>query len=90
MSEKEYPMVRVRNSEYREELVRGEGARESAVRGNAYGTVVQYNEANLKNIPVICGHGGSMWLCPECAERIVQESREVLPDRPSPNQIREG
>jgi hypothetical protein len=22
-------------------------------------------------IPVICGHGGSMWLCAECAEAIM-------------------
>ena len=33
---------------------------------NAYGTVL------LDGVAVICGHGGSMWLCRKCAESIVE------------------
>ena len=40
---------------------------------NAYGTVVIWDEANQKDVPVICMHGGSMWLCPSCADAIVEE-----------------
>ena len=61
------PCVKVKDSEYRREV-----PGDSLAAGNAYGTVVCYDETNKKNIPVICGHGGSGWLCPECAERIVQ------------------
>jgi len=39
---------------------------------NAYGLVVSWDESSKKFIPVICGHGGSMWLCRECAEKAVR------------------
>ena len=84
MNEKQYPFVQVKDSEYRQDLIGQDGGRTTASNGNRYGTVVHYDEANLKHIPVICGHGGSMWLCPECADRIVRESREALPDRELP------
>lgn len=39
---------------------------------NFYGRVVRKEEgAILGYIPVICGHGGSMWLCAGCAQRIL-------------------
>lgn len=59
--------VRVKDSEYRREV-----PEDSIAAGNAFGTVVCWDEASGKNIPVICMHGGSGWLCPECADRIVQ------------------
>ena len=37
---------------------------------NYYGILVSL-EAE-KEYPVICGHGGSMWLCPQCAHEITQ------------------
>ena len=47
---------------------------ESIDEGNAYGTIVMWDEANEKDIPVICEHGGSMWLCQRCADRIMQNA----------------
>lgn len=41
---------------------------------NAFGTVVSIQKDNTE-IPVICLCGGSCWLCPECAIRIVEENR---------------
>ena len=72
-----YPSVRVRDSEYRQDLI-GEGAQSSIRQGNQYGLIVQYDEANEKHIPVVCGHGGSMWLCPECADAAVKSDRVML------------
>ena len=66
MSEKQYPYVRVKDSEYRREV-----PEDSIAAGNAFGTVVCWDEASGKNIPVICMHGGSGWLCPECADGIL-------------------
>jgi hypothetical protein len=38
---------------------------------NAFGTVLaQMADGQLG--PVICGHGGSMWLCAQCAQAILQ------------------
>jgi hypothetical protein len=34
---------------------------------NAYGKVV-----NKDGGPVICGHGGSMWLCQSCADEVLK------------------
>lgn len=44
-------------------------ARESP--SNWYGLVLTDD-----GIPVICGHGGSMWLCRECGERILGMDEE--------------
>jgi hypothetical protein len=38
---------------------------------NAYGTI-----RTKDGDPVICSHGGSMWLCSSCAEKILEQ----LPD----------
>ena len=39
---------------------------------NAYGSIlVEYDDSS--RLPVICGHGGSAWLCFECAKNIVKE-----------------
>ncbi len=37
---------------------------------NAYGRVMSWDKANQKLIPVICGHGGSMWLCEKCFNKM--------------------
>ena len=40
---------------------------------NAFGTVVCEKRSNslvLETTPVICGHGGSQWLCATCADNI--------------------
>lgn len=37
---------------------------------NDYGRVVSVSEAGIV-YSVICGHGGSMWLCHDCAARLV-------------------
>lgn len=36
---------------------------------NVYGLVL----SNKGNSPVVCGHGGSMWLCKECGEKSVKK-----------------
>jgi len=41
---------------------------------NAYGTLISV-ESNGKEYPVICGHGGSMWLCRNCKEQILREEK---------------
>ena len=38
---------------------------------NAYGTVLS------NGVAVICGHGGSMWLCRGCAEQIVKQAAKL-------------
>ena len=38
---------------------------------NSYGLVGSYCPDCERTLPVICGHGGSMWLCRRCAERLV-------------------
>lgn len=41
---------------------------------NAYGCIQRrkyWQDGEVfESLPVICGHGGSMWLCAECAERM--------------------
>ena len=43
------------------------------VEDNAYGEIMCWDEPNKKYMPVICGHGGSMWLCRGCLDRIAKE-----------------
>jgi hypothetical protein len=39
---------------------------------NFYGRVVKVDPESITGyIPVICGHGGSMWLCASCAQVIL-------------------
>lgn len=71
-----YPAVWVKDSESRRNLMKYERANSHV---NAYGFVVTYDEPSQKFIPVICGHGGSMWLCPECAKHIVEHDKKLLP-----------
>jgi hypothetical protein len=54
----------VKESPFRKQL-----PEDSLAAGNAYGTLVEI-ESDGKMLPYICGHGGSMWLCPECADAI--------------------
>lgn len=37
---------------------------------NWYGRVLH------DGVPVICGHGGSMWLCAACGQRILERGNE--------------
>lgn len=40
---------------------------------NYYGRlVVQTDNAIAGYMPVICGHGGSMWLCASCAQALLE------------------
>ncbi len=39
---------------------------------NAFGEVVDVNEKTGEILPIICGHGGSMWLCRRCKDEIVK------------------
>ena len=43
---------------------------------NAYGSVMS-QEADGSLIPVICMHGGSRWLCLECAKKLMEEQRLI-------------
>lgn len=36
---------------------------------NIYGLIV----SKKGNNPIICGHGGSMWLCKSCGEKCIKE-----------------
>lgn len=37
---------------------------------NAYGTLASLYTNGIE-YPVVCGHGGSRWLCPECKDKIL-------------------
>lgn len=39
---------------------------------NVYGNILVYDDDSKTWIPVICGHGGSMWLCRECGNKILK------------------
>jgi len=41
--------------------------------GNAYGLLIGVYEDGSE-LPVICDHGGSGWLCVACAEKICPEN----------------
>lgn len=79
----------VETSPYRMQLLEQYDSAQDArlIQENAYGNVVQWDEANQKDIPIICGHGGSMWLCMGCAliisgkrkGRIIDDYSNVLP-----------
>ncbi len=40
---------------------------------NAYGEILHRDEKTGKECPVICGHGGSMWLCRACKDTILKK-----------------
>lgn len=40
---------------------------------NAWGTVL-----SEEGLPYICGHGGSQWLCEDCAEAILQGKPSII------------
>lgn len=60
-------IIRVKNSIY---IVR-ETEESFKKDGNMYGRILSWSEANKKYIPIICGHGGSMWLCFKCGTEMV-------------------
>jgi hypothetical protein len=43
---------------------------------NAYGLVGSYCPDCERTLPVICGHGGSMWLCRGCAKGLIEWTAE--------------
>ncbi len=43
---------------------------------NSYGLIGSYCPDCERTLPVICGHGGSMWLCRECAKGLIEKSLE--------------
>jgi hypothetical protein len=42
---------------------------------NCYGLVVSYCPIHGDELPVICGHGGSLWLCKECAINMINTNK---------------
>jgi len=44
---------------------------------NAYGEI-EARVGDGSYGPVICGHGGSMWLCRACKERILKANPETV------------
>ena len=42
-------------------------------KGNMYDKLLSWDEPNKKYIPIICGHGGSMWLCFRCYNKMIKE-----------------
>lgn len=43
---------------------------------NAYGSVLAENDDGSK-ISVICGHGGSAWLCFNCARKVMNQQEDL-------------
>lgn len=48
-----------------------EGLGAEAALTNAFGTLVSLEDDGAE-FPVICLHGGSMWLCQSCKDRLLQ------------------
>lgn len=47
---------------------------------NAYGEIMaEYDDGS--KVPVICGHGGSMWLCRQCKEHALGRAEKTA-ERP--------
>lgn len=57
---------------YIERVAAGEPDPDAYLDRNAYGEIVDVEEGR-EDYPVICGHGGSMWLCRDCKNRILRE-----------------
>ena len=55
---------------YIELIAQGEDCPDDYLDRNAYGEIVSV-EQDGSEIPVICGHGGSMWLCRKCKTAIL-------------------
>lgn len=66
------------SSDARTSLLSCEGINE---RDNAYGQLLSTHASSPDGIPVICGHGGSMWLCRSCAEKFWNEQELRAPRR---------
>ena len=71
---------RVTTSSFREQISQGTGLQTGTDgRLNAYGTLISeeydpnYPTLTLRTLPVICGHGGSAWLCASCADQLEAE-----------------
>ena len=52
-----------------------EGIVKSREHGNQFGLVVAIEEDG-RELPINCGHGGSCWLCLECAEEALEKNKE--------------
>jgi len=85
-SQLKYRYRRVATSSFREDIARRCGLQLGLDgRGNAYGTLVaeEYHQEDpsvvVRTLPVICGHGGSGWLCSGCADRMAAEMVESPP-----------
>lgn len=50
---------------------------------NSYGELFWVDDEYPNGIPVICGHGGSAWLCRACKDKSMQEQNEKLSDSAS-------
>lgn len=46
----------------------------SLAEDNAFGEIVDVDKETGKICAVICGHGGSMWLCRACKNRILKDA----------------
>lgn len=74
--------VSVVDSRFREILIRMCDGPEDVARlaRNAYGLIVAKERVRpgfdlWRTFPVICGHGGSMWLCPPCAAKVLIDQK---------------
>ena len=72
---KDGQIKKVTHSEYRGHLI-DQGFTEHELIGNFYGKILSWSEVNNKWIPITCQHGGSMWLCRDCADKIMKEENE--------------
>src|SRR3990167_2975809 len=54
--------------------------------GNAYGSIWGEHENGVKTT-VICGHGGSMWMCLNCAQATISGTPLI---KPCPHHVGEG
>lgn len=60
------------NSETRKKLFAETKGRSSPLdNGNAFGLVIDVDDKNQET-PIICLHGGSHWLCANCATKLLQ------------------
>jgi len=74
--------VSVTDSRFRQNLVTMSDGPEDVARlaRNAYGMIVAEERVRpgfdlWRTLPVICGHGGSMWLCPSCAAKALIDQK---------------
>lgn len=59
-----------------EDKVHGVNSMGHLAERNAFGEIVDVCEHSGRIYPVICGHGGSMWLCRSCKDEILKNLKD--------------